>query len=182
MVMDFYGKLSRVEDSVRDTLPEGYDVDEVCKHLEVAFCEEILAGYQYAVVAPFIAGAERANIEDAFGDIAKDEIEDHAVSLLGRMNELSYTPTTAFDFSKIQETARCEYAVPGDPSDIRKLLEQNLASEECAIRTYQELCDLTRGKDYGTYTLVKRLLVEEQEHATTLQDFINDYDAIKDAE
>ena len=44
------------------------------------------------------------------------------------------------------------------------ILEVLLEAERCAIRTWNEVCDLTLGKDPRTYNLASRILQEEIEH------------------
>jgi ferritin-like protein len=44
------------------------------------------------------------------------------------------------------------------------ILETLLEAERCAIRTWNEICDMTHGKDPRTYDMASRILQEEIEH------------------
>lgn len=171
MVRDF---ASYISDSLDDILPNESRLS-ICKELEVAAAEEILAFYGYRVVSPYLVGQERANIEEFFNDTAKDELDDHFVKLLNRMNELQYIPTRIFDFANIQSTAVCEYHTPENVSELIPILEQNIESEECAIRHYQRIIDLSRDLgDYTTERLVKEIQADEYDHLSGLHDFLSD--------
>lgn len=169
--------LSRVEDSLDDLYSEFY-VASMGQLLEIAACEEILAWAQYAVVSPYLVGEERANIEELFNTNAKDELDDHFWKLQNRMNELQYVPKTLFDFSKIQSTARCEYHIPTDVADLITLLKQNIESEECAIRTYQNIIMVARdNSDFVTERIAKEIQDDEAQHLSDLNDFLADLES-----
>ena len=169
MVRDF---ASYISDSLDDILPNESRLS-ICKELEIAAAEEILAFYGYRVVSPYLVGQERANIEDFFNDTAKDELDDHFAKLLNRMNELQYVPTCIFDFANIQSTAECSYHTPENISEL--ILEQNIESEECAIRHYQRIIDLSRDLgDYATERMIKDIQADEYDHLSGLNDFLAD--------
>lgn len=171
MVRDF---ASYISDSLDDILPNESRLS-ICKELEIAAAEEILAFYQYRAVSPYLVGQERANIEEFFNDTAKDELDDHFVKLLNRMNELQYVPTRIFDFANIQSTAECSYHTPENISELIPILEQNIESEECAIRHYQRIIDLSRDLgDYATERMIKDIQADEYDHLSGLNDFLAD--------
>lgn len=164
-------------DYVSDSLDLISDSDrlKICRELEVAAAEEILAFYGYRVVSPYLVGQERANIEEFFNDTANDELDDHFVKLLNRMNELQYVPTRIFDFANIQSTAECSYHTPENISELIPILEQNIESEECAIRHYQRIIDLSRDLgDYATERMIKDIQADEYDHLSGLNDFLAD--------
>jgi ferritin-like protein len=59
---------------------------------------------------------------------------------------------------------RCPDAYLPDSASTADILTTLLESERCAIRTWNEICDLTHGKDPRTYNLATRILQEEIEH------------------
>jgi bacterioferritin len=61
----------------------------------------------------------------------------------------------------------CGYEEPGD-FDVVAILEDAIKGEQCAISTYSELAEMTRGKDIVTYDLVSRILADEVEHEEDL--------------
>ena len=42
-------------------------------------------------------------------------------------------------------------SLPADPSNIDEMLKILLVAEQCAVRGYSHICDLTAGKDHRTY-------------------------------
>ena len=50
------------------------------------------------------------------------------------------------------------------PLEVEDILEVLLEAERCAIRTWSEICDMTRGADPRTYDMAQRILNEEMDH------------------
>lgn len=168
------GKELRKADSVGDLLNGTIDVEYVKKLLQSAYCDEILAYYQYVTVAPFLAGQERENIEKFFNSTAEDELLDHSRKLLNRLNELGGIPEAILDFSNIQSIANCKYLTPRLPLDLKEVLLQNIESEKCAIETYRKICEITKDKDLVTYKTARDIMSDEEQHITDLNDFLSD--------
>ena len=59
------------------------------------------------------------------------------------------------------------------------LLNQNVASERCAILRYQEIAKFTDGIDFTTCDIAKHILAEEEEHEQDLQDYLTDIARMK---
>ena len=76
--------------------------------------------------------------------------------------------------------ARCKYATPNEFDSV-SLLNQNVASERCAILRYQEIANFTNGKDYTTCDIAKHILAEEEDHEQDLQDYLNDIAKMKES-
>lgn len=142
--------------------------------LKILFAEEILAWYQYYIVSKFMMGQERPSIEKMFEDTAKDELDDHANKLLKRISELGGDISNISHPNALSEIAKCTYMTPCAPYNTLKLLEDNIKSEECAIKHYMELADMTKDVDYTTYSLAMDILADEEEHLRELQDFYVD--------
>lgn len=80
-----------------------------------------------------------------------------------------------FDFANIQSTAECSYHTPENISELIPILEQNIESEECAIRHYQRIIDLSRDLgDYATERMIKDIQADEYDHLSGLNDFLAD--------
>ena len=75
--------------------------------------------------------------------------------------------------------ARCKYDTPTEFDSV-SLLNQNVASERCAILRYQEIANFTNGKDYTTCDIAKHL-AEEEDHEQDLQDYLNDIAKMKES-
>ena len=71
----------------------------------------------------------------------------------------------------------CGYEEPNS-FDVLAILEDAIKGEQCAIKTYSDLAELTKNKDIVTYDLVSQTLADEVEHEEDLQalyDDINDF-------
>ena len=67
----------------------------------------------------------------------------------------------------------CGYEAPADPS-VRKVLEQNVKGEQCAIEVYSKLLDMVKDKDPITYNMVLDILEDEIEHEEDLEALLED--------
>ena len=143
---------------------------ELMEQLQIAFAEEWLAYYQYWLGAQVAVGPLRDSIEEEFMEHAGQELK-HAKWLSDRIIQLGGTPI--LDPKDWESTAQCRYAAPEKPY-VMNLLEQNLVAERCAIARYQEICDMTFGKDYETFRISEKILKEELEHEQEVGDFMDD--------
>lgn len=146
------------------------DVAVVLDQLNAALAEEWLAYYQYWTAARMIQGPQRESIAAEFEKHAKEELE-HADWVCQRIIELDgvpvLTPQEWFD------RARCLYDKPTS-FDAEYFLKTIRTAEECAMRRYQEIADLTDGKDYVTCDLAKKILAVEADHEQDMQDYLDD--------
>lgn len=149
----------------------------ICRILEVAAAEELVAGFQYQVVAPYLSGFEGAAIAKYFHDTAEDEVQDHFMKLQARMAQLDYTPRSLMNFAGLDALAECKYKVPGSLQDVRALLLQNVEAEDCAIARYEGLIKMCEGVDPVTRRLCEEIAADEWEHREGLVSFIDDYDS-----
>ncbi|MBN1390542.1 MAG: ferritin, partial [Candidatus Thermoplasmatota archaeon] len=72
----------------------------------------------------------------------------------------------------------CGYDIPSDPH-VKKILEQNIKGEQCAIEVYDRLMKMTQGKDPITYQMAFEILRDEVEHEEDLQGIEEDLENIK---
>ena len=142
------------------------DVESLISQLNAALAEEWLAYYQYWIGALVVEGAMRPNVQSEFEEHANEERK-HAEMIAKRIIELEGVPV--LDPQKWSELARCKY----------DLLNDNVASERCAILRYQEIADFTNGKDFTTCDMAKKILAEEEEHEQDLQDYLTDIARMK---
>lgn len=148
------------------------DVSELIRILNEAYAEEWLAYYQYWLGARLAAGQMRSPIVEEFKEHAKEERE-HAELLADRIIQLGGTPVlNPEDWSKL---AKCKYDAPVQ-EDTKTLVEQNLASERCAVGRYQAICDMCCCKDFETFRIASYILKEELEHEQEMEDFLKDMD------
>ena len=153
------------------------DVESLISQLNAALAEEWLAYYQYWVGALVVEGAMRTGVQGEFEEHAEEERQ-HAQLIADRIIELEGTPV--LDPKQWFELARCKYDTPTQ-FDTVNLLNQNVASERCAILRYQEIAKFTEGKDYTTCDIAKHILAEEEDHEQDLQDYLNDIAKMKES-
>ena len=152
------------------------DKNELLEVLNEAYAEEWLAYYQYWLGAKVAVGTMRASIIAEFEEHAGEELK-HANWWADRIIELGGTPLlTPADW---MQKAKCKYEAPKEEY-IVTLLEQNLASERCAIKRYQDICDMCHGKDYETFRISEKILKEEIDHEQELEDFMADIERQND--
>lgn len=149
--------------------------EELLNILNIAFSEEWLAYYQYWIGAQIAKGPMRKEISEEFQEHAEEELK-HAQWLSNRILQLGGTPI--IDPKDWEKKALCKYAAPTD-EHIEKLLEQNLSAERCAIARYQQICDMTHGKDYETFRISSKILKEEIEHEQEIEGFVEDLNLVK---
>jgi bacterioferritin len=70
--------------------------------------------------------------------------------------------------SESMKMTNCGYDAPKD-FDVVAILEDAIKGEQCAIKTYSSIIDLTREKDVVTYNLVSQILADEVTHEEDLQ-------------
>lgn len=152
-------------------IQEKINVDMVLRQLNMALAEEWLSFYQYWVGANVIKGAMRSDVQREFLEHANEEFN-HAKLLAERITQLEGTPL--LNPQQWFEHAACAYEEPEGDFESSHMLRQNILSERCAIKRYQEIARLTDGKDFTTCEIAKLILAEEESHEQELQDFMDD--------
>lgn len=148
------------------------DSTQVISQLNSLLAEEFQAWYQYYIVTPFLFGNERSAVQEEFMKLADDELNDHATQLIDRINELGgecilTTPETWRSVATLPfETA---------PLDIKSQLDLNIRAEQGAIDHYKSAIELVGSlNDITTQDILKKILADEEEHLSELNDFIKD--------
>ena len=140
------------------------DVDELINLLNKALSDEWLAYYQYWIGAKVVKGPMKDAVIAELDLHATEELS-HAVLLTARIIQLGGTPVLSpAEWMKI---TNCGYDAPTDPY-VEKVLEQNIKGEQCAIKVYSNLLDLTREGDPVTYNIILTILSQEVEHEEDL--------------
>lgn len=152
------------------------DVQKLIEMLNAALCEEWLAYYQYWVGARVMEGPMRSAVESELLAHADEELS-HAEMLIGRIVQLGGTPVLSPE--QWAKMARCRYETPTDPY-IETILEQNLRSERCAIKRYQDIADYTSGKDYTTAKMAVDILEDELDHENDILSYQRDIASMKE--
>jgi len=140
------------------------DVDELINLLNKALADEWLAYYQYWIGAKVVKGPMNDAVTAELTLHATEELT-HAELLATRIVQLGGTPVLSPDeWSKI---TNCGYDAPKDPY-VEIILDQNIKGEQCAIRTYSKLLDITREADPVTYNIILQIITDEVEHEEDL--------------
>ncbi|MEW6059719.1 MAG: ferritin-like domain-containing protein [Actinomycetota bacterium] len=151
------------------------DVDELLGMLNAAFADEWLAYYQYWLGARVVKGPMKDAVIAELTQHATDELR-HADMLSARIIQLGGTPVITPEEWYKQST--CGYDAPDNPF-VKKVLEQNVKGEQCAITVYKKLVDLTAAKDPVTHSIVLQILRDEVEHEEDLQALLEDLGTLR---
>lgn len=153
----------------------GEHADKIIELLNKALCDEWLAYYQYWIGAKVVKGPMKDAVITELIEHANDELR-HADMLVARILELGGTPVLSpVEWMKL---TNCGYEKPVD-SAVRKILDQNIKGEQCAIDVYNSLLNFTKDKDPITYNLVLQILTDEVEHEEDLQALVEDLENMK---
>lgn len=169
-----YASKDYFKNKVNEAVEDRIDTAVLIPMLEKRYAEEVLQWYNYNIIAPFLVGNERPNIEKTFAEMAADELNDHAAKILNRISELGGDVEKLKDIRNLTGLSECDYAIPAKPYDTLSLVVMNIAHEKCAVNRYQQLLDFTRGKDTTTYDMAVHILADEEEHLKMLNDYVAD--------
>jgi len=150
------------------------DVKELIDLLNKALADEWLAYYQYWIGAKIVVGPMHEEVVKELLEHANDELR-HADLLVNRILQLGGTPLLSPE--QWYEATNCGYAAPLDPA-IKKILEQNIKGEQCAIGVYNKILSIVEGKDPITYQMVTEILKDEIDHEFDLQSLQEDLKGI----
>lgn len=155
----------------------GMDVNELIELLRKAFADEWFAYYQYWLGAKVVKGPMKDAVIAELVQHATDELT-HADMVALRIIQLGGTPVAAP--KEWYDLSNCGYDPPTDPF-VRRILEQNIKGERCAIGVYQRLLEMTKDKDMVTHNMVLQILQQEIEHEEDLQALQEDLDLMMEA-
>ena len=148
------------------------DVNELVNLLNKALADEWLAYYQYWIGAKVVKGPMKDAVISELDLHATEELT-HAQLLVTRIIQLGGTPLlNPEDWFKM---TNCGYDAPKDPY-VEEVLNQNIKGEQCAIRTYSSLLDVTREGDPVTYDIILQIISDEVEHEEDLVALKEDLD------
>ena len=140
------------------------DVDELINLLNRALSDEWLAYYQYWIGSKVVKGPMKDAVMAELKVHATEELG-HAELISARIIQLGGTPVLSpEEWLKI---TNCGYDAPLDPY-VEEILNQNIKGEQCAIRIYSQMLDITRTGDPVTYNIILQILSQEVEHEEDL--------------
>jgi bacterioferritin len=141
------------------------DVKKLIELLNKALADEWLAYYQYWIGSKVVVGPMREAVVAELVEHANDELR-HAEMLVERILQLDGTPILKPE--DWYEMTNCGYDTPSDPK-VKKIVDQNISGEQCAIEVYAKLLDFIGDKDFITRNIVESILADEVEHEDDLQ-------------
>ena len=140
------------------------NVDALISFLNKALSDEWLAYYQYWIGSKVVKGPMKDAVIAELTLHATEELG-HAELLSARIIQIGGIPVLSpEEWFKI---TNCGYDIPNDPY-VEEILNQNIKGEQCAIRVYNELLDITRTGDPVTYNIILQILSQEVEHEEDL--------------
>lgn len=148
------------------------DTKELVEVLNKALADEWLAYYQYWAGSKVLVGPMKGDVEAELIEHANDELR-HADLLAERIDQLGGMPI--LDPKEWFELSGCGYEAPLDPK-VKKVIEQNIKAEQCAIDVYNRIMKMTREKDPVTYQIAFEIIKDEIEHEQDLEDLKEDLD------
>jgi bacterioferritin len=140
------------------------DVDKLINLLNKALSDEWLAYYQYWIGAKVVKGPMKDAVIAELTLHATEELS-HAELVSTRIIQLGGVPVLSPE--KWMKLTNCGYEAPDDPY-VEEVLNQNIKGEQCAIKVYNNLLDITREGDPVTYNIVLTILSQEVEHEEDL--------------
>lgn len=150
----------------------GGDVEKIITLLKKAYADEWLAYYQYWVGAKVVKGPMKEGVIAELTQHAADELR-HATMVADRLIQLGGEPLT--HPSQWLENTNCGYDEPTDPF-VKKIIDQNIKGEQCAISVYRALMEATQDVDIVTYNMALQIMSDEVEHEEDLQALSEDFD------
>lgn len=150
----------------------GVDVDKLVELLVSSAAAELTTFYYYTILRVNLIGLEGEGIKE-IAETARIEDRNHFEALVPRIYELGGALPN--DMRQFHDISACPPAnLPDDPADVRGILKVLLAAERCAANGYNEICNMTFGKDHRTYDLALAILHEELEHESWFSEFLGE--------
>jgi ferritin-like protein len=152
----------------------GVDVDKLLDMLVKNAAAELTTFYYYTILRVNLIGMEGEGLKQIAED-ARIEDRNHFEALVPRIYELGGAlPTDMVEFHNISGCPPAVMDEGDDPYDVEKIMEVLLKAEQCAVRQYTAICDMTAGKDHRTYDLALAILHEEIEHEAWFSEFLGE--------
>jgi bacterioferritin len=145
---------------VGNSIIKGIEVKEIVTLLNKAYADEWLAYYQYFIESKVVKGIMKDAAIAELNQHAADELR-HATMVADRILQLGGTPLL-HPQDWLSHT-NCGYDAPKN-FDVVAILEDAIKGEQCAIKTYSIIAELTKDKDIVTYDIVSQILADEVEH------------------
>lgn len=149
----------------------GVDVNELVNLLVKNAAAELTTYYYYTILRANLIGLEGEGVKE-IAETARIEDRNHFEALMPRIYELGgKLPDSMVEFHNI---SACPPASLPEIPDTKAVLEVLVGAERCAVYGYNEICNMTAGKDHRTYDLAQAILNEEIEHESWFSEFLGE--------
>lgn len=149
----------------------GVDVEKLLNLLVKNAAAELTTYYYYTILRANLIGIEGETIKE-IAEVARVEDRNHFEALVSRIYELGgKLPDNMNEFHNI---SACPPATLPENSNPTIILDILVKAERCAVYGYNEICNMTAGKDHRTYDLALAILNEEIEHESWFSEFIGE--------
>lgn len=133
---------------------------------------ELTTYYYYTILRANLIGLEGETVKE-IAEVARIEDRNHFEALVPRIYELGGAlPDDMVTFHNISACPPAK--LPEDPTNVEEILKVLVEAERCAIRGYNNICNMTAGKDHRTYDLSLAILNEEVEHESWFAEFLGE--------
>lgn len=167
--------VKKIRDDARSHIEKGaltsgntLETERVIEVLNEIVATEIVCYLRYSQNAIVASGIDRAQVSAEFSDHAAEELQ-HGLRAAERINQLGGIPD--LDPATLADRSHTDYVV-AEPSDLKRMLQENLVAERIVITTYQEIARWIGDADPTTRRLIESILEEEEEHADDLSDLL----------
>jgi bacterioferritin len=134
-------------------------LDDVVADLNKAYADEWLAHYQYWLTARWIKGIDADTLRPLLEKQAQDELG-HAGKIAERIVQLGGTPI--MHPANLVDQSGCGYKEPPkEATDLKRVIQDVLEAEACAIDFYNRMVEKYRTTDSVTHELFEELLEDE---------------------
>jgi len=148
----------------------GVDVEKLLDMLVRNAAAELTTFYYYTILRVNLIGMEGEGLKQIAED-ARIEDRNHFEALVPRIYELG--GKLPDDMKEFHDLSACPPAkLPKNLKDIKAIVKVLLKAEQCAVRGYTHICNITAGKDHRTYDLALANLNEEIEHEAWFSEFL----------
>ena len=150
----------------------GVDVDKLLNLLVKNAAAELTTYYYYTILRANLIGLDGETVKE-IAETARVEDKNHFEALVSRIYELGGNlPDSMVEFHNISSCPPA--SLPKNPNDVNEILKVLVQAERCAVRQYNEICNMTAGKDHRTYDLALAILNEEIEHESWFSEFLGE--------
>lgn len=149
----------------------GVDLEKLVDLLVRNAAAELTTFYYYTILRANLTGLDGEGLKE-IAETARIEDRNHFEALVPRIYELGgHLPEC---MKKFHDISACPPAKLPENPDTMSILQVLLDAERCAVNGYNQICNMTFGKDHRTYDLALAILNEELEHESWFSEFIGE--------